>query len=349
MAQTKDITSWAALTALVNELKSPNAFIRKLVFSSETLLSAETFEVPILISDRVVSPFARRTGEAIEITPYQEQRLNVTVAHIRVKRHLEPKELILDRQIGGGIFVEEGEVLSGAEAEIGRTSQRLNDMVTEAEEYLCAQAVRGSVTYEVDEEEAFEVIFPRSASHDVTLTDFWDLAAGAPSTDFMTSKQLLSDDAGLALTHCLLGSEATTQFLKNDEVRALLDIRNISAGQITFNEQFNADGAIFLGNFSGVAVWSYTRTTNVAGNASFDLVRPKYAEFLSVMPEAENTMYFGPITDITALQGRAVRRRRFSKSWTQEDPSVMWQLATSRPLPVPRRPDSMVSMKVVSG
>jgi len=348
MAETKDITGWAALTSLVNELKSPNQFIRRLVFSNEDLVAAETFEVPILIGDRVVSPFARRTGEAIEITPYTEKRLNVTTSHVRVKRHLNPAELILDRQIGGAIFVDEGDVLDGAEREISRTSQRLNDVVTEAEEYLCAQALRGSITYEVDEEEAFEVVFPRSSSHDVTLTDFWDLASGNPSDDFLTAKQLVSDDVGLGLTHVLLGSEATTAFLNSDGVRALLDTQNISAGQVTFNEQFNADGSIFLGNFSGLAVWSYSRKTTVAG-ASYDLVRPKYAEFVSVLPEAENTMYFGPISDITALEGRAIRRRRFSKSWVQEDPSVWWQLVTSRPLPVPRRPDSMVSMKVVSG
>lgn len=347
-AETKDITGWAALTSLVNELKSPNQFIRRLVFSSEELLAAETFEVPILIGDRVVSPFARRTGEAIEVTRYREQRLNVTTTHIRVKRHLEPSEMILDRQIGGSIFVDEGDVLAGAEAEVAKVSQRLNDMITEAEEYLSAQAIRGTISYEVDEEEAFELVFPRSASHDVTLTDFWDTAAGLPSDTFLQAKQLHSVDVGLAVTHCLLGSEATTAFLQNDEVRALLDIRNISAGQVTFNEQFNQDGAIFLGNFSGVAVWSYTRQTTVAA-AAFDLVRPKYAEFLSVLPAAENTMYYGPITDITALQGRAIRRRRFSKSWVQEDPSVWWQLATSRPLPVLRRPDSTSSFKVVSG
>ncbi len=348
MAETKDIVSWAALTALVNELKSPNQFIRRLVFSTEELKAAETFEIPILIGDRVVSPFARRTGEAIEITPYQEQRLNVTVSHIRVKRHLEPSELILERAIGAGIFVEEDDVLEGAQAEIGRVSQRLNDMVTEAEEYLSAQALRGSVTYEVDEEEAFEVIYPRTASHDVTLVDFWDLAAGIPSDDFHTAKQLIADDVGLGLTHVLLGSEATTSFMKSDGVRADLDIRNLSAGQVTFNEQFTADGSIFLGMYSGVAVWSYTRSTSVGGS-SFDLIRPKYAEFLSVMPEADNVMYYGPINDITALQARQLKRRRFSKSWVEEDPSVWWQLVAARPLPVPRRPDSMVSMKVVSG
>jgi hypothetical protein len=60
-------------------------------------------------------------------------------------------------------------------------------------------------------------------------------------------------------------------------------------------------------------------------------------------------MYYGAIPDLKALQGRLFRGKRFSKSWEQEDPSVMWQLLHSRPLPVTRRPDSMVSMKVVSG
>ena len=41
--------------------------------------------------------------------------------------------------------------------------------------------------------------------------------------------------------------------------------------------------------------------------------------------------------------------QRFSKSWVTKDPSQRLALLHSRPLPVPRRPGAMVSMKVVSG
>jgi len=70
---------------------------------------------------------------------------------------------------------------------------------------------------------------------------------------------------------------------------------------------------------------------------------------LAVSPAAENVMYYGAIPDFDALQGRAWVGRRFGKSWMDKDPSAQIALVHSRPLPVPRRPGSMVSMKVVSG
>ena len=76
---------------------------------------------------------------------------------------------------------------------------------------------------------------------------------------------------------------------------------------------------------------------------------PKYAEFVTATPAAEMIEYFGAIPDMKALQGRLYVAQRFSKAWEVEDPSSIMNLTHSRPLPVARRPDSTVSMKVVSG
>ncbi|CAK9074174.1 Uncharacterized protein (Fragment), partial [Durusdinium trenchii] len=353
MANTRDLLSWASLTATVNEIKSPNQFLRRLIFSNTDPRPTETIEIGVLVGDRQVAPFVKRNAQAIEITPFQEKFYNVTAPHIRVKRHLDAAELLFERRVGHTIFVEGGDVMDAAEEHIARTSQRLNDVVTEAEEYLCSQALQGAISYEVDEEEAFQITFPRSASHtvDLGMGNYWDEAGGKPSADVLTAKQLVADDVGLGLTHGILGSEATTAFMQNAEISgsaALLDIRRLNAGDVTFQEQFNEDGAIFLGRYGGIDFWSYTRKTSVNG-VSTDLIRAKYCEFVTVSPAAENVLYYGAIPDIRALEGRLFQGRRFSKSWQQEDPSVWWQLVASRPLPVPRRPDSMVSMKVVSG
>ena len=346
------------MTAMVNETKTPNRFLKELLFSNSDPRPTEVLEIGVLIGDRVVAPFVRRGGEAIEVTGFTEKIYNVTAPNIRIKRHLEASELLFVRRVGHVIHAEEGDVLDAAQEHIARSSLRLAQLADEAEEYLCAQAIRGAITYTVDGEETFSITFPRSSSHNITLVTFWDQAMSDPEGDCRTAMQLVADDVGLAITDVVLGSEATSAFLKNAQVSGdggLLDNRRIDVGSLDLQQRVQQSGAIFLGMFRGLRFWSYTRSTQVPASAgmktlsAFPLVRAKYAEFLTADPAAENVLYYGAIPDIKALQGRLFRGRRFSKSWEQEDPSVMWQLLHSRPLPCLRRPDSTVSMKVVSG
>jgi hypothetical protein len=356
MADTTEVLGWASMTAMVNEVKTPHKFIRELLFSQEDARPTETMEIGILVGDRVVAPFVRRGAQAIEVTPFQEKMYPVNFPNIRIKRHLEASELLFNRRVGHVIFVDEAEVLDAAQEHVARNSLRLVQMVEEAEEYLCAQALRGSISYEVDGEEAFSVTFPRDTDHNVTLMNFWNGMSADIQGDFRPAAGLVNDATGLNVTHVILGDEATDAFLGDAGVQALLDNRRITAGGLDLTQRFNQSGALYLGTFiGGIQVWSYTRATQVpseqglAATTSFDLVRSKYAEFVVADPAAENVMYYGAISDLKAIQGRLFRGKRFSKSWEQEDPSVMWQLLHSRPLPVMRRPDSTVSMKVVSG
>lgn len=346
------------MTAMVNEVKTPHRFLRDLLFSQNDPRPTEVLEIGVLVGDRMVAPFVRRGAEAIEITGFQEKIYNVTAPNIRIKRHLEASELLFTRRVGHVIHAEEGDILDAAQEHVARNSLRLAQVVDEAEEYLSAQAVRGAVSYSVDDEEIFSITFPRSASHSVTLTNFWDGGSSNVELDFRTAMQLVADDVGLSVTDAIMGAEATNQFLTNAQVSGnggLLDNRRIDAGALDLQQRVQQSGAIFLGMFRGIRCWSYTRSTQVPSAAglktlsAFELVRSKYVEFVTADAAAENVMYYGAIPDMKALQGRLFRGRRFSKSWEQEDPSVMWQLLHSRPLPVMRRPDSTVSMKVVSG
>lgn len=355
MADTREVLGWASMTAMVNEVKPPHKFVRELLFSAEDVRPTEVLEVGILVGDRVVAPFVRRGAEAVEVTPFTEEIRNIRFPNIRIKRHLESGELIFNRRVGHVIFADESEVVDAAQEHVARNSLRLVQMVEEAEEYLCAQALRGTISYEVDGEEAFSVTFPRDNDHSVTLMSFWDGMTPQVLNDFRTAKKLINEATGLNATHVILGEEATDAFLADSGVREILDNRRIEAGQLVLDQRFEQSGAEKLGRFGGLDVWSYTRATNVpaeqglGSTSSFDLIRSKYAEFVTADPQAENVMYYGAIDDLDALEGRLIASKRFSKSWKQPDPSVMWQLLNSRPLPVMRRPNSTVSMKVISG
>lgn len=347
MAYPNDVLSWASLTGVVNEIKSPNQFLKRLVFGAHDPQPTEVIEIGMLSGSRVVAPFIRRNGMAMEIEGTSESFKTVSFPNIRIKKHLEAPDLMFNRRAGTTIFPGGDEIVNAAAAHVARQQQRLADAVTEAEEYLCALAIRGSIAYSVDEQEVFTITLGKPAGNSLTITTKWDDAASEVAADFFTAKQLVADEVGLGVTHAIMGAEAAAAFMANAGVMGRLDVRNLSAGQLTLMEQFNQDGAIYLGVFCGVQCWAYTRQTSVNGSA-VSLIRSKHVEFLSVTPAAENVLYYGAIPDLQALQGRLFQGERFSKSWEQEDPSVRWLLVHSRPLPIPRRPGSMVSMQVLA-
>ncbi len=94
----------------------------------------------------------------------------------------------------------------------------------------------------------------------------------------------------------------------------------------------------------GSRVWEYSRTVDVDGVPT-SLVDPKKAIFFHNGPAAQNVLYYGAIADMKTIGGRFMSKR-FSKSWETDDPSVLWALLASRPLPISRRPGSVVDMIV---
>lgn len=347
--ETIELLHFSSLTPTINETKSPNDFLKRLVFGLHDPQPTELIEIGVFVGDREVAPFVERDGEAIPVSGYGEVFYTVSAPNIRIKRGIRPSELLRRRTPGATIFQQGMEgIMSSAERYIAQQTQRLADLISNAEEYLCALAIRGTISYVSADEANFTITIPKPSGNNITLTTFWDDMAGNPAVDTFTAKQVVSDEVGLGVTHALLGSEATTAFLANEQVRKDLDTRRLDSGSITLRGQYNDTGAIFLGDYCGIEWWSYPRKVKVGGVA-VDLIRPKYAEFLSVTPAAENTLYYGAISDLDALDGQELQTERFAKSWKQPDPSVLQMLATSRPLPIPRRPGSMVSMKVVSG
>lgn len=348
MDQLPEILQWYSLTPMVNEMKTPRTFLRDLLFSDTQTLTTEQIVFSVLEGGREAAPFVKRDGEALMAGGYDEKEYTVGAPNIRLKRPLEAADLLFRRHAGDVIFVEGGTVEAAAEREIARQLSRLNDLVENAEEYLCSQAIQGTISYQSADEANFQITYPKPSGNTITLSDFWDGASATPLQDIRDAKFQMHSEVSLNPTDCILGSEATDAFLASDEVRALLDTRNVNAGSLDLSADVAATGAMLLGQFGGIRFWSYPAQVTV-GSSATDLIRPKYAEFVHRSSAAQMRLYYGAIADLDAAEAGLLATRRFSKSWRQQDPSVHQILLTSRPLPVLRRPGAVVSMKVVSG
>lgn len=350
---------WRTMTNVVNEIRSPNQFLNRLLYSRRTTVETDEIDIHTISRGREIAPFVRLGSEGIMVPGYSSTMNKVTAPNIRLKRPLTPSPLLFGRRPGTVIYPNGNDIRQAQAAHIARDLQGMSDMITNAEEWLVSQSLQGAISYELEDQEVITITFPRSPANNVTLTTFWDAATPTDvnwHSDVHLVKRTFSDASVPAPTDCIMGSEASDAFRRLVQAGRVVgfisgsaNAGSVTVGQATFASQFTDDGAIFLGTLDGVRFWEYSRTAVLPDGTVTPMIRPKYAEWVSVSPLADREMYFGAISDMDAFQGGSYVRERFSKSWTVPDPSAIMNLTTSRPLPVPRRPDATMSMKVVSG
>lgn len=346
-----DQLQWATMTRTVNLIKSPNTFLRRRLVTTEETLTTETIEIDTLSGDRVAAPFVKRNGQSIMVPGRGFTRQQITAPNIRLSRPLDTSELLFGRAPGSIVFPSGQEIASQINLKIARELAVLSDMVTEREEWMIAMALRGAISYSVEGGDHFDITFARDSAQDaelVTATE-WDAGASSnPWNDFDTAKRLISESVSLGVTDVILGTNADAAFMKHTKVLAQINTQSgLGAGTLALSNQYRDDGAILRGVFGGVAVWYYPRTVSADGS-TVKLIRDDYAEFIAASPAAEFTMYYAAISDAKALQGRNFVGQRFSKSWIEEDPSGWIALLASRPLPVLRKPNATMSLKVTN-
>jgi hypothetical protein len=348
---TLDQLTWSSLTTAINEMKSPNRFFMKLLFGAHQTLPTETIELSVLNKGRETAPFVKKNGAAVMVKGHDEKFQQIEAPNIRIKRPFTASELLFGRRPATVVFPSAGDIIAAVERHIAIDVQVMADLITNSEEYLASLLIANNISWAVTDRDVYKITVPVPAANNVTLGIFWDDAdpdLPTPELDFLSAKRIISQAVGLGLTDCVLGQEASQAFIALMSKQRFMPRWSVDAGRLELQNQFSEDGVIYLGMFSGVRVWEYSRTVSVDG-VDTSLVSPKYAEFFAVTPAAENVEYFGAIPDLEAFEGRMFQGERFSTSWLEKDPSVRIHLTHSRPLPWMRRPGSHVRMKVVSG
>ena len=339
------------MTAVVNEIKSPNSFLKNLLWPREQKLFTEVAELATVDNTREIAPFIRRGGEAMLVGGHTRTLANLETPNIRLKRAFESSELVWGRQPGNVIFASQAEIRAAVSAYMARELKILDDMIVNCEEYMCSQILQGGISYSVEGGDAFTATVPRSGSRSTVASTFWDQASPTPHADLHTMKELQAADSQPAPTIAICGSEAAATLIALAEggtIKLTNRDGTLDAGRIELQNHFTAAGAIYLGRLSGIDFWEYNRTATLNG-VSVDMIRPKYIELVN--PDnalSDRVMYYGAIDDVI-LEGGTLARKRFAKSWKREDPSALFHLEASRPLPWSRRANATISLKVVSG
>lgn len=353
MPSTTDLLRWESMSRIVDEQKTSLDFLFQLIFAREQItLPTETVGIDVLQGDREMAPFSKVGGPGILMGGDTDKRQTIELPHIRIKRPMEASSIAYRRQPGTAIFPTRQEQRQSIQQYIARQTRRLRQRIDNRKEWLAAMALRGQVSYS-GMNDNWTLTFARNADHDIALTGtrLWDDNGTSQNLvwDFALAHELMSEGPGVSPDICILGKVAARYFMKIMETKqGLMDFRRLSAGEVTFRERYMRNGARYLGTFQATDVWTYPRQVIDEDGSRVDLIRPNYAEFISLSPEAEHVTYYGAIADEPTFGGNVMQMRTFAKSWTEPDPPVRMELAATRPLCVLRRPDTTLSMKVTA-
>jgi len=353
---TYDCLEWASMTAVINRIDAPQNFLRNLLYpaSTEDTLATHTVELGTLTGKRKMAPFVKRNGRSIMVSANEEKLATVETPNIRISRPMEAATVMYTRQAGTVIFADQSTIEGAFEREVAKDQAVMADRIANAEEWLVAQTLKGKITYS-GKEASWELDIPKQQAA-ITAAATWDVATAAEiEADIDNAKFVMNEYEGLAPDTMILGETAAKKLLSNnntatgDGLRQSLDRRNWDVGAITRRSQYQAWGGIFLGTLGGLDLWTYTRKIwlpDELGGTEESLIDTHSVHICHTNTTADRVLYFGSIADMQAIRDGVFVGRRFSKSWDEQDPSTLMQLAASNPLPFPKRPDATIELIV---
>jgi hypothetical protein len=237
------------------------------------------------------------------------------------------------RAAGAALYLGEGGIEEYKSQRIAAELADLKNMIMRTSEWMAAQSLQGTLNVSQDNVE-FQINYNLPGSNTPVLdTDHhWDETSGDPVADILTWKRIISSATGYSADFAIASSYVVDALLANSKVRELLNYRNINVGEISIGR------SNYIGRLVGVDIYEYDAAYIDSAGAEKKFIPDK--AFIMVASEGPFRMHHALIYDLD--NEVAVAQPFFAKSWTEADPSMLWLLAESRPLPVPHWPECIV-------
>lgn len=321
------------MTRTINQIKSPPRLLRDLFFGTRNTNPTSTIDVDLEIAGCNVLPFVTDVEGGMVVGKTKREMRSVKTPRIRVKKPFPAPELLDNRPLGSGIYAA-GSPSQERQRILSREMAELKKRASATEEYLCSQALTGTVS--IDQDNISQTVdYNIPVDHQPTLASGskWTEDGGDPLSDIQTWTDLMTNSAiGMAPDILVMGTTAAAAFLDKVGDSKWFDSRRVAAGQVSWKASSH-----YLGNVMGIDCYRYGgKITTHAGVSTSLLAADKIILGAS---QARFSIEFGSIQDLEA--GNIVMEY-FSKSWIEKDPSLLWILAETRPLPVLWQPEAII-------
>lgn len=327
-----DEFKWRTMTSVIKKLPKKHRLLQDMIFRDATPSPTDTIDVDVIIGGNKILPFVSPIEGGTIVEKMGREVQTVKVPRVRPKKPFNASELLTERSAGAVFYPGAGNIQTARRQRLAEELADLDNYIGLTKEWMCAQALTGVLTVAQDNI-AFAINYKLPAANKPTASPLWS----GTDPDIIGDIEAWCDiaiDAGHSPSIAIMGKNVWSAIRKDSAVMSVLDNRRVEAGGLEYDAT-----VAYKGNLNGLALYRYGGTyTPWGGGAAQKLINDN--AFIIIDPSARFTIEYGAIMDLEA-EARVVGKY-FSKSWTEKDPSALWILAESRPLPVPWQPEAII-------
>ncbi len=331
---------WRTLTAAINEIPAAPSFLLDKVFTTRIQALAEDIDVDVVVGGKRLAPFVSPVEGGIVVAQLGRKVQSVKAPRLRPKKVIAANDLLSVRSAGTALYLGENGIDGYKNQRIATELADLKNMIVRTSEWMAARSLTGLLEVTQDNV-AFQIDYNLPSGHKPVLTgtDLWtDTTNSDPISDILGWKRLISGATGYSADVAIAGKDAVDALLAHTKVREMLNYRNFNVGEISIGR------SNYIGRLVGVDIYEYDASYVDASDTTHNFI-PDSA-FIMVASDGPFRMHHALVYDLD--NGVAVAQPFFAKSWTEADPSMLWLLAESRPLPVPHWPECVVFATVTA-
>ena len=370
------------LEQLLDLRKNPNAFISAQLYgnaSQHRALTTTYIQQDTITGTRKSAPFTKvsgpsfaldrgdsSTGKLVE-TPFINIYHTLTAASpLLMTRY--PGKKMTPPLVSSGDMAGINSMSDNIKQAIADDMEDLSDRVANTKEWMACQLMQGgNITYSNEELGVnFSINIGRDAGRTLNLAPYLD--AVDPTTIYFRTqleniKSLQSLDGAPQITDAYCGSLVSSQIMKLMEsgvIKSQQRDAGVNAeGNFSWGDQWRNYGERPLVMLNDIRFWTVAnQVPNPATNVLEDKIRPKFIEFVSRTPPADDNrkVYYGArIDDIQAMalgQTDKVVGKQFVRAAFKEGgldgPSYWYAQLVTRPLTWEKNPNISFSVQALA-
>ena len=347
MSMFTDLTSLTTVDLIkIIHMRPPQWSLFTTLFKRQAPSVDETFEIHRKTHSQNAIPVVSNWAPGIMRQQEGWEALQIKAPRFRTKREFKAAEIFFKRDIGQTPYDIGGDARARALADDLDAHRKDHDYMLEI---MCAQAaVYGTVNlYTVDNltgaYKVAEVIdYKRPASHQITLAaaDKWNVATSDLVNQMEDGHRLIMEDCnGMAATELIMGMKAWNAFRKHADVKESLD------NTMRLDAKSHIDlriAQLYRGQWNGLNLYVYNGWYKDVDGTQKYYIDPNDA--LLITRQADNVIEYARPIDLEC----AGATDYFVKMYDEKDPSGIFTVAESRPLPICFYPTWSVLFKSVT-
>lgn len=336
------------LTESVNQLKPVPSFLRNLLFKRKNNFATTSVLVDIKTAPEKVSALVKRGNPAKVVENLGQKAIQIEPPQLRDKKFLRPSDLYYTRGADAPVFVPGGQpgndpIMQMRKKKIGEEQRDLHDRQERTVERLIALGLAGSYSIAQDDGTySIDFSMPAANKPSLTTTAKWDAPdTCTPLKNIRQWKLVAKKASGKIPNHCVMNSNTFEYWLAAAEVKEYLDLKNVNLGSVETAQDIIDAGAEYKGSIDGEKYYTYDAVYTDDNGVQQFMIPDGYVALLS--PAGDHRLLYAGIEDLEA--GNVVADY-FSKDWIEKDPSGLWLLVESHPLPAFLEPAANIYAKV---